>query len=252
MSESTLSYKFKDLYQDVLNYMGQDRDTVDADLLAKAKRRVNEAYRSFLALDWEFLGKHATLQVDGGKDSYELPDDYGIIRVGFKLFPYMGWANPVEVPVSQFWAYQSFYPRTGIPLFYTFHTEFEPSKGLRYKVMFYPKPHVPLSYNYEYRVYTSALVNDTDIPYCPANLSHVLRAFCLAEVEMFDEEGARTAWTNKLYNIFLPQAIKENAIRSPNSVGSMDGYMGMFPGNFGTMHPAYGNTINIGGNIYPA
>jgi hypothetical protein len=251
MSESTLSFNFKSLYQDVLNYMGQDRDTTDADLLAKAKRRVNEAYRSFLALDWSFLGKHAVLQLDAGKDTYELPDDYGIIRTGFKLFPYMGWANPIETTVSQFWSYQSFYPRTGIPLFYTFHTEFAPAKGLRYTVMFYPKPHVSLTYNYEYRIYTSALVDDDEIPYCPASLSHVLRAFCLAEVEMFDEEGAKTAWTNKLYNVFLPQAIKENSIRSPNSVGSMNENAGMFSANLPTIHSRFGNTISFeGGSPY--
>jgi hypothetical protein len=247
--ESTFSNTFIDLYKEVLEYQGSGRDTVDADKIVTAKRRVNDAYRKFLALDWEFLGRHSVLKVEAGKNIYELPDDYGVIRVPFKLKPYQGWANPQEIPTSKFWTFQSFYPRLGIPLYYTFHTEYDVAKGLRFQVHFYPTPHIAMDYNWEYKLLPNKLVNDADIPYCPANISHVLKEFCLAEVELFDEEGQKTAHTNNLYNVLLPQAINENSIRSPESVGNMNGDIS--DGNWPTIHPMYGNTLGINGLNYP-
>lgn len=247
MSESTLNYTFQSLYQDVLAYQGKDRASADAALLANAKRRVNDAYRKFLSFDWSFLGSHATLIVEAGKESYELPDDFGVLRVPFKLQPYMGWANPVEIPVGKYWGYKSFYPRTGIPLFFTFHTEFDSAKGLRYVVFFYPTPHVKLAYNYEYKKLTGAMTADAEFPYCPANLSHVLREFCLAEVELFDEEGEKTAHTLNLYKNLMPGALKENGLREPGSVGVMGDVSDPYWINSPTQHAVYGNTLSMPG-----
>jgi hypothetical protein len=243
--ESTLTYKFSDLFADVSAYRGKSRSPTGDDL-TDAKRRVNDAYRKFMSLDWEFLSQHRVLKVDAGKYVYELPDEYSVLRTPFKLFPYMGWVNPVEVPMDRFWQYQSFYPRQGIPLFYAFHTEFSEQKGLRYTVHFYPTPHVNLSYNYEMKVLPKSLVGDDDIPYCPANLSHVLREFCLAEVELFDEEGSKSVHTNQLFQVFMPQALKENAIRAPKTVGNMAGDSSNNM-NWPTLHSIYGNTMSYGG-----
>jgi hypothetical protein len=249
--ESNFTYTFSDLYKDVLSYQGQNRDETDATLVATAKRRVNEAYRKFLGYDWAFLSQFEVLKVDAGQYEYTMPDNFSILRSSFKLFPFMGWANPQEIPVGKFWSFQSFYPRTGIPLYFTFKSEFSPTSGLRYKVLFYPTPHIGLTYNYEFKILPNAMVNDADIPYCPANLSHVLRAFCLSEVEQFDEEGTKTAWTTILYNVMMPQAMKENSIRSDKTVGNM--CIGGSPytiGNFPTLHPIFGNMLSIGGNTY--
>jgi hypothetical protein len=243
MAESTASYTFAQLYADVSAYRGKGSSPSGTDLTI-AKQRVNDAYRKFLALDWSFLSQHKVLKVETGKYIYELPDDFASLRVPFKLFPYMGWANPIQLPMDKFWQYQSFYPRQGIPLFYAFHTEFDERKGLRYTVHFYPTPHVDLSYNYEMKIMPNILVEDSDIPYCPANLSHVLRAYCLSEVELFDEEGAKTVWTDMLLKVLLPQALKENSIREDRTMGNMGGdNSGNL--NYPTLHPVYGNTLGL-------
>ena len=248
MAEATTNYSFAQLYADVAAYRGTGASP-SGDNLTIAKQRVNDAYRKFLALDWGFLSQHKVLQVEAGKYIYELPDNFAVLRVTFKLFPYMGWGNPVEVPLDKFWSYQSFYPRTGIPLFYAFHSEFDERRGLRYTVQFYPTPNANLTYNYEMKVLPNILVNDNDIPYCPANLAHVLRAYCLSEVELFDEEGAKTTWTEILLKVLLPQAIKENSIRQGNTMGNMGGDLAYM--NWPNNHPQWGNTANLGNGPVP-
>jgi len=233
MSESTLNKSFSELYKDVLEYQGAGRDSTDAAKIAKAKRRVNDAYRKFLALDWGFLIKQATLKVDAEKDTYELPDDYAVIKTPFKCFPNTSFVNPTEETISRIWEYQMYYPQNGVPIHYTFSNSYDVKVGVRCNVIFYPVPSQTIEYKYEYKIFTNILTEDTDIPCCPANISHVLAEFCLTEVEMFDEDGEKTTHTNNLYNVLLPQAIRENAIRKPNTVG--------------TFGPQFGSTIN--GNV---
>ena len=242
MGESNLSYSFLDLYQDVLSYQGQGRDSSDADAIAKAKRRVNDGYRNFLALDWIFLSKTTTLDVIADTYSYALPDDFAIMRVPFKLSSDLSWRNPVEIPIGQFLQLRSFSTRSGTPSVFTFDTAYTVSTGVRYTAKFYPTPNASLTYNYVYKLLTSELSADDDIPFCPANISQVLRAFCLAEVETFDEEGSKTTWIDKLYQIMLPAAIKENSLRSPNTVGNMNRGSGIDV----MMHPRTGNQLQYG------
>jgi len=246
MAESTFSYTFLDLYRDVLSYQGQGRTSTDATALAKAKRRTNEAYRKFLCLDWNFLVPVKTFKVESGKDEYELPDDYGVMKTPFKLAPNASWRNPVETTAALLLQARSFCPQTGTPSVYALYPEYTKESGLRYKILFYPTPNVSLDYIYSYRVLPNILVEDADIPYCPANLSHVLRAFCLSEVEKFDQEGSNFTHTNELNNVLLPQAINENSIRSPNTVGSMN--MGFY--SFGNRHSLYGNTAKLYGDVF--
>lgn len=236
--EPTFSYDFQALWQDTLTFQGQDKDTDDTDKLAKAKKRVNDAYRKFLSLDWQFLSEFAKLTVEAGKTTYELPDDFATLRTPFILVSNAGYENPIEVTMRQIWQQRSFYPYSGNPSCFALGVLFSEGSGLRYTAEFYPTPNQKLVYNYEYKKVPNILVNDADIPYCPANLSHVLRAYCLAEVEQFDEEASKT-WTNQLFGILLPQAIKENSIRTANSVGSMN--VGMYP----SLHPGFGNTLTI-------
>lgn len=242
--ESSFSYAFSDLWADTSEYRGKGRSPTGDDLTT-AKRRVNDSYRKFLALDWEFLSKIAVLRVDAGKYIYELPDDFGVLRIPFIIFPNSGYANPVELPLGNLWKNKSFFTMQGTPLYFSLQSEFSEGKGLRKVVHFYPTPSTSYEYNYMYKVFPNELVNDADIPYCPANLSHVLREFCLAEVELYDEEGAKTTHTNILLNALLPQAIKENSIRSPNTVGSMN-LGGMFA--YG-LHPIWGNNWTVNGEF---
>ena len=235
--ESTFSKNFSELYKDVLEYQGAGRDSTDATKIAKAKRRVNDAYRKFLALDWGFLLKQATLKVDAGKDTYELPDDYAVIKTPFKCYPNTSFANPTEETISRIWEYQMYYPQNGTPQFYTFVSSYDVNVGIRCSVVFYPVPSQSIEYHYEYKIFTNVLTADTDIPCCPANISHVLAEFCLTEVEMFDEDGAKTAHTTNLYNVLLPQAIRDNAIRKPNTVGTFGPNNVNSPfGNVGTIY----------------
>ena len=242
MAESSLSYTFVDLYQDVLSYMGQGRASADAGAVAKAKRRVNDAYRRFLALDWGFLSTTTTIDTVSGTYEYSLPDDYASIRVAFKLASDESWRNPVEIPQGQLMQLRSFSTREGTPSVFTFISSYAVATGLRYKVQFYPTPNAVLIYNYAYKVLTDKLSADADIPFCPANISHVLRAFCLAEVEAFDEEGAKTTWIDQLYQVLLPAAIKDNSIRSPNSLG----IMGAGANIDNMLHPRTGNILQYG------
>ncbi len=232
--ESNFSYTFKDLWQDVLDYRGKGRDTTNADDIAKAKRRVNDAYRKFLCLNWEFLSKQAVLTVTSATDTYELPDDFGTLRVPFKCKANTSYANPSEDVVSNIWNLQMYSPSNGDPTRFAFISSYSEDVGIRKSVLFWPKPVQTIQYNYEYKVFPNELVDDGDIPYCPANISQVLREFCLAEVELFDEEGSKTAHTTNLYQVLLPQAIRENSIRTPNTVGSLvpQSYIGL-RGNVG-------------------
>ncbi len=220
--ESSLSYTFQDLYLDVLEYSGVGRDTTDTDIIAKAKRRVNDAYRKFLVLDWEFLTKFTTLNIISGTDTYELPDNFGVMRTPFKCSPNTVYKNPEETVVSKIWEMKMYSPQYGTPIYYTFKSDYDVSRGVRTSVVFYPIPNQGIIYNYSYKLITNELVNDGDIPFCPPNLSHVIREFCLAEVELYEEEGANGTHNNHLYNVLLPQAIQENSIRTPNTVGLLN------------------------------
>lgn len=236
--ESNFSYSFVDLYRDVLDYRGKGRDSTDATAIAKAKRRVNDAYRKYLCLNWEFLSEQAVMKVEVGKDTYELPDNFGTIRVPFKCFPNTSGVSPSEDTVSNIWNLQMYSPQSGDPTRFTFRSIYSPERGIRKSVTFWPTPIREVQYHYEYKIFPNELVEDADIPYCPANMSHVLREFCLAEVELFDEEGAKTAHTINLYNVLLPQAIRDNSIRSPNTVGSLipQGVIGNIQGNVGIVY----------------
>jgi hypothetical protein len=248
MAESSFSNSFKDLYQDVLRYQGQNPSLTSGSVWESAKRRTNDAYRRFLSIDWSWNTSVEVLQVEHGKNEYELPDEFSTLKTSFRLFPYMGWINPQEIPIGKLQQFQGFYPRTGIPLYFAVKTTYTPQAGVRYTVIFYPTPHINLSYNYEYRVLPNILVNDTDIPFCPGDVSLVLRAFCLSEVEAFDEEGAKSTWTNLLFQTLLPQALSNDAKKRPITAGSMNvGADDYSAGNWPTQHAIAGNTIQIGG-----
>jgi hypothetical protein len=244
--ESSFSYSFRDLYQETLRYQGQNPNATGT-VLDNAKRRVNDAYRKFLSQDWSWGSIVNVLQCDATKAEYELPDNFGAMRTSFKLFPYMGWINPQELPIGKLLQFLSFYPRTGIPVYFAIKTNYDPEEGVRYTAILYPTPHVSLTYSYEYKVLPNILANDNDIPYCPGDLSLVLRAFCLSEVETFDEEGAKSTWTQLLYNTLLPAAIRKDATKRPKSAGDMNNYADdLGAGNWPTIHPQFGNTLQYG------
>jgi hypothetical protein len=251
--ESSFSYSFRDLWQDVLRYQGQNPALTSGTALENAKRRVNDAYRRFLSINWSWGSEVDVLEVNHGKNEYELPDNFGTMKTSFKLFPYMGWINPNEIPIGKLMSFQGFYPRTGIPLYFAIKTTYTAEQGVRYTAIFYPTPHVNLSYNYEYKVLPGKLVGDDDIPYCPSDESLVLRAFCLSEVETFDEEGAKSTWTNLLYNTLLPQAISNDSRKRPATAGNLNSFADdLSAGNWPTMHPQFGNTFQAdNGPIVP-
>lgn len=247
MAESTIQTTFQELYQDVLNYQGLDRDSSDATELATAKRRVNDGYKKFLVFDWSWKSESDALEVQGGKYEYELPDDYAYLKTPFKLAPNTGYIAPRETSYANLLQYRSFYPMQGTPFFYAFRTTYDKEVGIRYILVLYPTPNSNFTYNYEYSRIVNELVNNGDIPYCPANLSPVLRAFCLAEVEKFDDEGSKDHWTTELYKTLLPQALRDDSKRTPGSVGNMNNVSGI--GDF-TMYPQWGNQVTINNDTY--
>jgi hypothetical protein len=222
--ESSLNYSFKDLYQDVLSYMGSSRDD-EGDALTTAKRRVNDAYRQFLALDWSFLKKWKLIQVISGSWEYELPDDYVMLKSKFACSSQNIIYSPTEVSQEFLMKQRAMSDTNGTPLYFALSCDYSKDEGVRWKVSFYPEPNLDLTYVYCYRVVTEELSSDDDIPFCPPDLSNVLRAFCLAEVEAFDDEGEKTAWTTKLYQTLLPQAIRNDLKKRPShiSISSKDG-----------------------------
>lgn len=220
--ESSLSYSFLDLYSDVADYMGIGRSPT-GDNLAKAKRRTNDAYRHFLSLDWFFLKKSALLNIESGKKEYELPDDFGSLVNPFTVNGQDVCMSPVETSTNQINGLRNFSDTTGTPMYFAIQSDYSEGAGLRWKLLLYPTPNFSFSYIYSYKVLANELVNNDDIPMCSADLSVVLRAFCLAEVEMFDEEGSKNVWITRLYSTILPQAMNNDLKKRPRSVGNMGG-----------------------------
>lgn len=217
-----LNKYYKDLYLDALEYAGKTREsTVVADI-AKAKRRVNDAYKNFLmAYDWYFLRNEALITTVENIGDYDLPEDFSI----FKSKPFTTASNiynyPTEIDNESILKLRSECSSTGTPYYFATTTKYTPEKGIVTIMRLYPTPSAGITYIYSYKPNTPDLVEDKDIPYCPPDLYYLLRAFVFAELEQFVEEDAKKGWISKIYQFLLPQAIKLDSAKRPSTVGPL-------------------------------
>lgn len=229
MAESTQSYSFADLYQDVQEYQGVGR--TNSDPIATAKRRVNDAYRKFIqAFDWIFLKPFKVLTLQADVEIYELPDNFQGFEMPFKypsdLIGYPMNEKPIEYIMNLKGQAGS---STGRPYYFALRpTVYNEQEGTRWEVIFYPKPDDTYQLTYRYKIAVDELVNDDDIAAGQPLHSATLRAFCLAEVELFDDEGSRQHWKRELYGEpylrrkgLLDKSIELDRRFHPRNIGKM-------------------------------
>ncbi len=219
MAESTLTYPFSDLYKDVAEYAGLGR-TPTGDSLALAKRRVNDAYRRFLAAhDWHFLKMTAVLTTEGGKYRYNLPDDFSTFTRPFTYPPDDGWWNPYETDASTILATRTGSGTTsGRPYMFAIRTRpYTKGEGTRWEVIFHYQPDAIYQLTYSYRVSVDELVDDGDKPIGGPEHAQTLRSCCLAEVESFDEEKPGT-YTGRVQED-MARSIKLDAQKGARFIG---------------------------------
>lgn len=214
-----LNKKYIDFVKDTLEFAGKGRDSTNTSDIAKAKRRVNDAYKNFLsAYDWYFLREEALVTTISGTGDYDLPEDFSI----FESKPYTSSSSiynyPTEIDNETLLRLRSECNSTGTPYYYATITEYTPEEGIKTVFRLYPTPSEGITYIYSYKPNIPELVEDYDIPYCPPDLIFLLRAFCFAEVESFDEEDSKKGWVSKIYQFLLPQAIKLDSKKRPSTI----------------------------------
>ena len=218
--ESTLTFDFQGLYQDVAEFDGLGRSVTGAGL-ATAKRRVNDGYRMFLAAhDWNFLKQNSVLIARGYEE--ELPDNFTDLIIPFKYSPTDGGEIMQETDDAAIIQLREGSNRTtGRPYKFALRPKkyTTGTSSIRWEVVFFPAPDAVYPLEYSYHILVNKLVNDDDAPVCGAEHSQTLRAYCLAEVESFDKEMA-DVWTTKL-PLLLAQSIKKDGKKSARSVGVM-------------------------------
>lgn len=203
MTESSLTFPFSDLYSDVSEYRGEGRSPTSTPL-AEAKRITNNGYRTFLAAyDWSFLKKTANINFEDGRWEYLLPDNFRQLKVPFKYPTMKGWPNPTERTEEELIDLRTGSGTTeGIPYCFALRASYFEGGGTRWEVIFHYTPDSATQAYYTYLINVDELVNDADIPIGGAEHSQLLRAFCLAEVEKWDEEKPGT-WTEEIKNLLL-------------------------------------------------
>lgn len=219
--EPTFTYPFSDLYADVGEYMGVGRSPTGTSL-DTVKRRVNDAYRRFLAAhDWNFLKRSTVLPTESGKWQYQLPDDFSSLAVPFTYPKDNSWINPKETDEATILELRTGSGSTsGRPYLFAIRPkEYTEGEGTRWEVIFHYTPGSVYDMIYTYRITVSELVNDADKPIGGAEHSQTLRDFCLAEVEAFDEEKPGTFSVRLIES--LARSIERDKKKSPRSVGIM-------------------------------
>ena len=220
MATSNLIYTFGRLYGDAGEYIGVGRDPTGTTLTA-IKRRVNDAYRIFLdAYDWSFKKHSAVLTTQSDKWFYELPADFLSLSMPFKYPADSSWINPTEIDESTLMSLRTGSgDTTGRPYLYAIRARpFSKEEGTRWEVLFHYTPSSNYDFIFSYRIATEELVGDNDVPIGASDCAALIRAYCLAEAEAFDEEKPST-YTAKIPGL-LAAAIKNDSKRRPRSVGS--------------------------------
>jgi len=223
VAESTLTYSFSDLWADCAEFAGLGRSPTGDDL-TMVKRRVNDAYRQFLGVhDWKFLKRTAVLTTESGRWFYDLPDDFTDLAMPFKFPTDNSWLNPNEIDEATIIELRTGSGSTsGRPYVFALRTkEYSEEEGTRWEVVFHYTPNGIYEFIYSYRIITNELVNDEDLPIGGPEHAVLLRAFCLAEVEAFDEESLGT-WSGRLPAL-IAAAIRKDNKKSAASVGIMGG-----------------------------
>ena len=221
--EPTFTYPFSDLYADVSEYIGTGRSpTATSTPEVTAKRRTNDGYREFLAAhDWNFLKRSAIIVTETGKYHSDLPDNFESLVYPFKYPPDSSWLNPEEVDEATIMELRTG-SGTGSGRPYNFAIrakEYSEGEGIKWEVIWHYTPGSVYQLSYTYRIMVNELVNAADIPVCGPEHSQTLRAYCLAQVEAFDEEKPGT-FTQKA-SILLNSSIKKDRRKSARSVGTM-------------------------------
>ncbi len=219
MSESTITYTFLDLQDDVSEYMGQGRSPSDA---TTAKRRVNDAYRNFLTShDWNFLKRSTVLTVEAGKWEYDLPDDFSEFVKPFYYPKDDSWFNLFERDEGYVMELRTGSGSTsGKPYVYALRNkDYSEGEGTRWEVIFHYQPDGTYTLLYTYRLMVNELVNDADLPVGGARYANMIRTYCLAEVENFDDEKVGV-WTQKI-PILMDRAVKMDNRNSARSLGTI-------------------------------
>lgn len=218
--ESTLTYSFEDLYKDVGEYAGLGRSPTGEDL-ATVKRRTNDGYRAFLgAHSWNFLKQSSILPI---KTSWQvpLPDNFESMKTSFKYSPTDGGGEMEETDESTILAMRSgSNSTTGRPVKFAIRpSKYSTAETVKWEAIFFPAPGGAYELHYSYWIVVNKLVETDDKPICGAEHSQALRAYCLAEVEAFDDE-IEGVWTKKLPFLLL-DSIKKDGKKAARSVGVM-------------------------------
>jgi len=233
MAELTTSYRFSELYTDVAEYAGVGRSPTVADI-ALAKRRVNDAYRKFIMANphtWSFLKPTKVLPLESGKWYYDLPDNFGGMIMPFKYPTDDAGYNISEISYEQLMDLRTGVGTTsGRPILWAIRNkEYSEGEGTRYEVCFFYTPNGTYELIYSYIIGVNKLVNDDDIAIGQPTHSATLRAFCLAEVELFEDEGEKNAHTKALYGVpylgqrgLLQQSLDMDKKMKPRFIGMLN------------------------------
>ena len=217
----TFTYTFSDLHADVSEYIGTGRSPGTTPL-ATAKRRVNDGYREFLAAhDWNFLKRSAILITEQGKYFSNLPDNFESLVYPFKFPPDNSWLNPTEVDESSIMQLRTGSgTSSGRPYYFAIRAkEYTEGEGTKWEVLWWFTPNSAYPFHFTYRIMVNELVDANDLPIGGPEHSQTLRAFCLSQVEAFDEEKPGI-FTQKV-PILLSASIKKDRRKSARSVGVM-------------------------------
>lgn len=218
-----MAYTFEDLYKQVSEYRGTGRDP-DGDDLTIAKERVHSGYNAFLAdHKWQFLNKINTQDTTADQWYIDLPDDFRELTSDISYSSGSGIRHLEESDLTTLMRLRSFNNGSGQPFLYALGADYDatadPVAKVQWKMYLYYTPGSTYTLSYEYKIDPPSLEATGDIPAGGGMHDQTIRAYCLAEVENFDDER-EGVWTNRK-RIELAKSIAIDKRMAARSVGQM-------------------------------
>lgn len=229
---ASLILNFQELYNEVSRFLGtygsSGPGTAD---LADAKRIVNSAYRRFLTANpntWSFLKYYDQIITVSGQWIYELPEDFGHILGIFQYGSNTSYGPLEERSVDNIMSMRSLNTYNNYGEYFAIRPgHYTKEMGQRQEVIFYPTFNAAYTLHYCYKILTTKLENDNDVPIGGADISECLKAFCLAEAESSQDESIGTQ-ENKLGQQ-LALAIANDNKKKTKTRGPMLSGLGLTP-----------------------
>jgi hypothetical protein len=213
-----LVYTYADLYRATADFLGiSASDTLS---LTKCKQLVDSGYANFVGSHkWSFLKKLGFMTTITNQWQYGLPEDFVRFTNSPNFAADAQYSPLVPVSYDELMNLRLVSDYTAWPAYYTIvDGVYTPEVGTIRELLLYPTPAAAYQLNYQYESFPVKMVKDADLPVGGPEFAEVVRAFCLAEAELAEENAAKV-WANRLSGMLSSAIQRDNRRHSTWNLG---------------------------------